>query len=104
KQNTIEQFIIAKQEGDDLIKQNLDALAKNQFDMKKDVIHHGLFIDRHENLFMNLFLPMFQDVFTFISSLNKDKKGNTLDADLKDKLECYIIQMNKVKEGKSITT
>ncbi|CAF1486775.1 unnamed protein product [Adineta steineri] len=84
KQNTIEQFIIAKQEGDDLIKQNLDTLAKNQFDMKKDVIHHGLFIDCHENLFMNLLLPMFQDVFTFISSLNKGKKGNTLDTDLKE--------------------
>ncbi|CAF0906163.1 unnamed protein product [Adineta steineri] len=98
KQNTIEQFIIAKQEGDDLIKQNLDALAKNQFDMKKDVIHHGLFIDRHENVFTNLFLPMFQDFFTFISSLNKDKKGNILDTDLKDKIECYIIKMNKVKE------
>ncbi|CAF4035626.1 unnamed protein product, partial [Adineta steineri] len=101
KQNTIEQFIIAKQEGDDLIKQNLDALAQNQLDMKKDVIHHGLFIDRHENLFMNLLLPMFQDVFIFISSLNKDKKGNTLDTDLKDKIECYLKQMNKVKEGEN---
>ncbi|CAF4029044.1 unnamed protein product, partial [Adineta steineri] len=102
KQNTIEQFIIAKQEGDDLIKQNLDALAKNQFDMKKEVTHYGLSIDRHENLFMKLSIPIFQDVFTFISSLNQDKKGNTLDTVLKSKIERYLMQMKNVQVGKKL--
>ncbi|CAF1525321.1 unnamed protein product [Adineta steineri] len=102
KQNTIEQFIIAKQEGDNLIKQNLDELSKHQFDLKKEVTHHGLFIDRHENLFMNLSIPFFQDIFTFISSLNKDKKGNTLDTDLKGKIEHYLMQMKNVQEGKTL--
>jgi hypothetical protein len=58
-----------------------------------------VFIDRHENMFCKLILPMFQDLFSFITSLNQDKKGNTLDADLKCKMERYLIQMKKAHEG-----
>ncbi|CAF1533333.1 unnamed protein product [Adineta steineri] len=102
KQNTIEQFIIAKQEGDNLIKQNLEELSKHQLNLEKEVTHYGLFIDRHENLFMKLSIPIFQDVFTFISSLNQDKKGNTLDTDLKGKIERYLMQMKNVQVRKKL--
>jgi hypothetical protein len=103
KYNSIEQLLLEKQKQDDLININLNEVAKNQLDLKKNVVHQGVFIDRHENMFCKLILPMFQDLFSFITSLNQDKKGNTLDADLKCKMERYLIQMKKAHEGNHIT-
>jgi hypothetical protein len=47
-----------------------------------------------------LLFPMFEDLFTVIAAQNQDKRGNPLDADLKCKLELYLIQMKKAREGK----
>jgi hypothetical protein len=52
---------------------------------------------------MELIVPMFEDLFGLIAMQNHDKKGNPLDADLKLKLERYLIQMKKSKEGKHFT-
>ena len=103
KQNKIEQFILEKEKNDELIKQNLNELSNKQEELKKDVVQHSLFIDRHENMFVKLIIPMFQDLFSLIASQNQDKKGNILDADLKCKLERYLIQMKNAKQGKHFT-
>jgi hypothetical protein len=103
KQNKVEQFILEKEKNDELMKQNLNELSIRQQELKKDVVQHSLFIDRHENLVVKLIIPMFQDLFTLISSQNLDRKGNVLDADLKSKLERYLIQMKNAKQGKHFT-
>jgi len=65
---------------------------------------NNLKVERHENMFTKLIIPMFEDIFSFITIQNCDSKGRTLDADLKVKLERYLIQMKKAKEGKHFTT
>ncbi|CAF2970823.1 unnamed protein product [Rotaria sp. Silwood2] len=103
KYNNFEQFMIEKKESDLLIKENLNLLSNQSVEFKKDLVHHSLLIERYENLFMKLIVPMFEDLFGLIASKNQDKKGNILDPDLKLKLERYLIQMKKAKEGKYST-
>ncbi|CAF0913260.1 unnamed protein product [Rotaria sordida] len=100
KYNRFEQFMTEKKENDLLVKENLNLLSEQSVEFQKDLVHHSLLIERHENLFMKLIIPMFEDLFGLIASQNQDKKGNILDPDLKLKLERYLIQMKKIKEGK----
>ena len=58
-------------------------------------MQHSLRIERHENMFCKLLIPMFEDLISFIATLNYDKKGNPLDADLKCKLNRYLVQLKK---------
>jgi hypothetical protein len=95
--------MLSKQQNDGIISENLDLLFKKQDDLKKDVMQHSLLIQRHENMFTKLLIPMFADLFSLIASQNYDKKGNPLDADLKCKLERYLIQMKNASEGKHFT-
>ncbi|CAF3951464.1 unnamed protein product [Rotaria magnacalcarata] len=98
KYSKFEQFMTEKQESDLLVKENLNLLSKESVEFKKDLVHHSLLIERHDNLFIKLIIPMFEDLFGLIASQNQDKKGNILDIDLKLKLERYLIQMKKAKE------
>ncbi|CAF4264174.1 unnamed protein product, partial [Rotaria sordida] len=41
---------------------------------------------------------MFEDLFSFIAAQNCDKRSNPLDADLKCKLNRYLVQMKKAIE------
>ena len=100
KQNKLEQFILQTERNDEFMKQNLSDLSSKHDELKKDVVQHSLFIDRNENLFIKLIIPMFQDLFTFISSINVNKDGKSLDADLKYKLERYLVQLKNAKQGK----
>lgn len=104
KYNKFEQFMIEKKEYNSSIKENLNLLSKHSVDFKKDLVHHSLLIDRYENLFVKLIIPMFEDLFGLISAQNQDKKGNTLDADLKVKLKRYLIQVKQEKYGKNSST
>ncbi|CAF4509933.1 unnamed protein product [Rotaria magnacalcarata] len=104
KYSKFEQFMIEKNTSDLSVKQNVNLLSQHSTDYKKELVHHSILIERHENVFMKLIIPMFEDLFGLISSQNQDKKGNILDADLKVKLERYLIQMKKVKEGKHSNT
>ncbi|CAF1213925.1 unnamed protein product [Rotaria sordida] len=88
-----------KKENDLLIKENLNLLSEQSVEFKKDLVQQSLLIERHENLFMKLIVPMFEDLFGVTASQNQDKKGNILDPDRKLKLERYLIQMKKIKEG-----
>ncbi|CAF1573779.1 unnamed protein product [Rotaria magnacalcarata] len=98
KYSKFEQFMIEKNTIDSSVKQNLNLLSQHSTDLKKELVHHNLLIERHENLLVKLITPMLEDLFELISSQNQDKKGNVLDADLKVKLERYLIQMKKAKE------
>jgi hypothetical protein len=64
KYNNFEQFMIEKKESDSLVKENLNLLSKQSVELKKDVVHHSILIERHENLFLKLIVPMFEDLFS----------------------------------------
>ncbi|CAF1110734.1 unnamed protein product [Rotaria magnacalcarata] len=103
KYDKIEQITLAKNDSDVLIKENLKLLTKQSIELRKEVIVNNLMVERHENMFTKLIIPMFEDIFSFITMQNCDSKGRTLDADVKVKLERYLIQMKKAKEGKQFT-
>ncbi|CAF1329295.1 unnamed protein product [Rotaria magnacalcarata] len=96
-----ERFMQDKIQHDELTKQQIDSLLNNDNAFKKDLVHHSLLIERHENMFIKLLITMFEDLFTLIAGQNQDKIGNTLDADLKCRLDRYLIQMKKTREDKS---
>ena len=48
-QNKVERFILEKEKNGELTKQNSNKLSIRQGELKKDVVHHSLLIDRHEN-------------------------------------------------------
>jgi hypothetical protein len=100
KHDKFEQFMLEKIQNDEHIKESIDLLSKNALVLKKDVVQQNLLIERHDNLFSKLLFPMFEDLFAVIPAQNQDKRGNPLDADLKCKLERYLIQMKKAREGK----
>ncbi len=54
-------------------------------------------------MFKKLFVPILEDICSFITAQNIGTKGRVLDADLKCKLERYCIQMKKATEGKPFT-
>ncbi|UJR29566.1 hypothetical protein I4U23_010783 [Adineta vaga] len=47
KHDRLEQFMLLKQQNDEIVSENLDLLFKKQDDLKKDVMQHGLLIQRH---------------------------------------------------------
>lgn len=103
KHDKFEEFILQKSRNDEAIAKNVNDMTNNYINLKKDVVQHSLFIDRHENLFCKLLIPMFEDLFSLIAAQNCDRKGNPLDADLKYKLNRYLVQMKKATEGKQIS-
>ncbi|CAF2146604.1 unnamed protein product [Rotaria magnacalcarata] len=104
KHDKFEQFIFDKNRNDETIIQNMNDMSNNYMILKKDVVQQNLFIERHENLFCKLLIPMLEDVFTFISAKNQNQKGNPLDAHLKCRINRYFIQMKKATEGKPFSS
>ncbi|CAF4531420.1 unnamed protein product [Rotaria socialis] len=70
-----ERFMQDKIQHDELTKQQIDSLLNNDNAFKKDLVHHSLLIERHENMFIKLLIPMFEDLFTLIAGQNQDKRG-----------------------------
>ncbi|CAF1343835.1 unnamed protein product [Rotaria sp. Silwood1] len=102
KHDKFEQFII-KKNNDEIVSNKINDLSNNQMNLKKNIVQHSAYIDRHKNLFCKLLIPMFEDLFSLIALQNLDKRGNPLDADLKCKLNRYLVQMKKETEGKQFT-
>ncbi|CAF4945766.1 unnamed protein product [Rotaria sp. Silwood1] len=104
KHDQFEQFILEKNRNDEIVTKKINDISNYHMDLKKNVVQHSLYIDRHENLFCKLLIPMFEDLFSFIAAQNCDKRGNPLDVDLKCKLNRYVVQMKKAIEGKQFTS
>ncbi|CAF3590467.1 unnamed protein product [Rotaria sp. Silwood1] len=100
KHDKFEKFMVEKAKQDTHVSQQIDTLSANDQEFKKDLLNHHMLLQRHENFFTKLFIPMLEEVFSWMALQNQDKKGNTLDADLKCRLECYVVQMRKTREGK----
>ncbi|CAF1415441.1 unnamed protein product [Rotaria magnacalcarata] len=103
KHDKFEQFITEKSRNDTTMSKNMNDMCNQYTILKKEVVQQNLFIERHENLFCKLLIPMLEDIFLFISSQNQDKKGNALDADLKCRINRYLVQTKKATEGKQFS-
>ncbi len=68
-------------------------LKHNNNELKKDVAQIQVLFSRHENMFTQLIFPMLDDLLSFIAGENLDKKGNTLDADLRRRFDRYRKQV-----------
>ncbi|CAF1218164.1 unnamed protein product [Adineta steineri] len=79
KYDKFEEFMKDKNQNDEHIKENLATLSNYSSELKKNVIHNSLLINRHENLFIKLILPMLEDVFSLFAAQIIDKQGNSLD-------------------------
>ncbi|CAF4686934.1 unnamed protein product, partial [Rotaria sp. Silwood2] len=101
KHDNFEQFILEKNRNDEIVTKKLNDLSNEHMNLKKNVVQHSSYIDRHENLFFKLLIPMFEDLFSLIAAQNLDKRGKPLDVDLKCKLNRYLVQMKKATEAKA---
>ena len=99
KYDKFEQFMISKNQSDENIKAVLSNLSSNHENLKTDVAQHSIFIDRHENMFSKLVFPLLDDICSFIS-LHNTNKNRPIDADLKNRLERYHLQMKRALDGK----
>ena len=98
---TFEQFMNDKKENDALVKDQLNSFNTLSSELGKNVSLQGTIIERHDNILLKLVTPMLEDLFGLFNSLNLDKNGRILDADLKCKFERYRVQLKKVRDVKS---
>ncbi|CAF3351160.1 unnamed protein product [Rotaria sp. Silwood2] len=98
KHNKFDQFMLEKNSHDGIVIKKINDLFNNHMNLKKNVVQHNSYVDRHENLFCKLLIPMFEDLFSFIAGQNLDKRDNSLDVDLKCKPNRYLVQMKKAIE------
>jgi hypothetical protein len=103
KCDRFEQFMIENNESDSSMKENLNLLSSQTTDLKNETVANSRLVQQHDNLLMKVIIPMFEHLSGLIISLNQDKRGNHVNADVKLKLERYITQMKKAKEGKQFT-
>lgn len=101
KYDKVDKFMSEQTQYNERIDQHVNLILMQEQELKKDAVQCKLVFERHDNILMKLLLPMFEDLFTLTASLNQDKRGNILDADLKVRLERYLIQVKKTKEGKA---
>ena len=100
KHDRFEKFMNERIQRDETMDQQIQDILTNSKEYKKNQDQMKTYVERHENIMMKLVLSMFDDLFSLISSLNQDKKGNTTDSDLRSKLESYLSQVKKTREGK----
>jgi hypothetical protein len=70
-----EQFMMEKNESDSIVKDNLNLLSKQSSELKTGVTQHSLLIQRHDNMFVKLIIPMFEDLFGLISEQKRKSTG-----------------------------
>ncbi|CAF3961071.1 unnamed protein product [Rotaria sp. Silwood1] len=101
KYEKFEQFMIEKNQSDQTLKLNLNSLSQTTNDLKHDVIYYRSKIDRQEKIISKLMVPMFTDLFQVFISQMSDVLDVTIYTNLKQKLEHYLIQMQKAREGEN---
>lgn len=101
KHDKFEQFIMTKNRSDKLLQDSVDKISSEHNTLKNTVSQINSSIDYHENIFLKLIFPLFDDICTFISK-NKSPKNKLFDADMKCKIERYRLLINQAIEGKNL--
>ena len=100
RNNHFENFMKDKIINDEIISNKIDELLQNNNNQKINITQHEIKITHHENVFKKIVLPLLDEISLFLSNLNIDKYGKTLDADLKVKINRWRAQLNNVRTSK----
>ena len=100
RNNHFENFMKDKIVNDEIISNKIDELLQNNNNQKINITQHEIKITHHENVFKKIVLPLLDEISLFLSNLNIDKYGKTLDADLKVKINRWRAQLNDVRTSK----
>ena len=99
KHDKFEQYMLTKNQHDDVVTASLTNLSVDVTNVTKDVALHSVLLKRHENLLVKLFIPTIEEILSVFSAQNRDKKGHFIDADLHCRLDRYLVQLKKATEG-----
>ncbi|CAF1511537.1 unnamed protein product [Rotaria sordida] len=101
KNDEFELFMNNKIKNDEILSTKIDHLIENDVEFKKNIIQHEIKITRHENIFIKLILPMIDEISKYLSIINIDKKGGTLDADFQVTINRMRVQLENVTQNKN---
>ncbi|CAF4269397.1 unnamed protein product, partial [Rotaria sp. Silwood2] len=100
KNDEFELFMNNKIKNDEILSTKIDHLIDNDEEFKKNITQHEIKITRHENIFIKLILPMLDEISKYLSVINTDKKGGTLDADFQAIINRMRVQLENVTQNK----
>lgn len=103
KYDRFERFMMEKNETDASLQENLRVLSSQSSELKKDMVHNDRILNQHNNVLTELLLPMLEELVDLVLMQNQDKNKKSLNADLKSKMERYVIQLRKAKEGEQFS-
>ena len=103
KYDRFERFMMEKNEIDASLQENLHVLSSQSSELKKDMVLNERVLNQHNNVLTKLLLLMLEELVDLILMQNQDKNKKPLNADLKLKMERYVIQLKKAKEGEQFT-
>ncbi|CAF4194891.1 unnamed protein product, partial [Rotaria sordida] len=61
KHDKFEKFMVEKAKHDIHVSYQIDTLSANDQELRKDLINHHMLIERHEKIFIKLFIPMLEE-------------------------------------------
>ena len=100
KHENFEKFIEAKNQSDQILKQNLNYVSQTSKNITDDVLILRSKIDRQENIIDRLMIPMFTELFQLFISQMSSVLDNTIYSTVKQNMDRYLTQMQKVRTGK----
>lgn len=102
KHDKFEQFMLSKNQSDKSFQESLDKISVEHDLLKNTISQVSVSIDHHENLFLKLIFPLFDDLCIFISQI-MPSRNKPIDADVRSKFERYRILMNKAIDGNHLS-
>lgn len=99
KYDRFERFMMEKNEIDASFQENLRVLSTQSSELKKDMVHNDRIVNQHNNVLTKLLLPMLEELVGLILMQHQDKYKKPLNADLNSKMERFVSQIKKAKEG-----
>ncbi|CAF4451862.1 unnamed protein product [Rotaria magnacalcarata] len=100
KHDQFEEFMLDKIESDKIISNKIGNLHQANKDLSANITQHEIKILTHENICTKVIFPLLEEISTFITNINTDKYGKSLDADCMVKINRMRSQMNNTRTSK----
>ena len=101
-------FIIEQNDRNLNVSKEIDSLKSSNSNMKSDLSflkeNYCVLIKstkEQDVMCQRLLFPMFNDILKFADTINIDKNGRTLDADMRSRFERYRAQVSNAMQGKT---
>lgn len=102
KHDKFEQFMLSKNQSDEQFQTAIDKITANEISLNEIIFQNRLLIDHHENLFLKLIFPLFDDICSYLTQPTNSRIKST-NIEMKTKLERYRTLMTKAIEGKNLS-